>query len=318
MPGRQFNNGNYRYGFNGQEKDDEVKGVGNSLDFGDRMLDTRLGRWFSPDPLYKKYPGISAFTFCADNPIYWKDKGGRDLIGANAADREIVMSSLVFALGTAQKIYEFNEDGKLVFNNSNYDPSKFSSQQNLFIKEFNEQIVNKTTIKVYVHNDPEGKGGQNVNQDKKTYDTKYPAKDARDNAEYTFINSDDYSGNGKVDLWVGPQITDLFEYSDTKDEGNADPLKVYSKEQLGLLNEKYGRAVSFFHGLGHAYRYSIGDPGGRAHEQKTVGFENTARRMIREINVDIKELPMRAGTFHGETPMKGRDDNWTEKPAPQK
>lgn len=41
----------YRFGFNGMERDDEVKGVGNSLDFGARIYDSRLGRWFSPDPL---------------------------------------------------------------------------------------------------------------------------------------------------------------------------------------------------------------------------------------------------------------------------
>jgi hypothetical protein len=34
----------YRYGFNGMEKDDEVKnGKGNSYDFGARMYDSRLG-----------------------------------------------------------------------------------------------------------------------------------------------------------------------------------------------------------------------------------------------------------------------------------
>jgi len=31
----------YRYGFNGHEKDDEIKGSGNSLNFGARILDPR-------------------------------------------------------------------------------------------------------------------------------------------------------------------------------------------------------------------------------------------------------------------------------------
>ena len=34
----------YPSGFNGKENDDEIKGVGNSLDFGARMYDSRLGR----------------------------------------------------------------------------------------------------------------------------------------------------------------------------------------------------------------------------------------------------------------------------------
>jgi hypothetical protein len=34
----------YVYSFNGAERDDEVKGSGNSLDFGARIYDSRLGR----------------------------------------------------------------------------------------------------------------------------------------------------------------------------------------------------------------------------------------------------------------------------------
>ncbi|MCU7549877.1 hypothetical protein OCK74_12165 [Chitinophagaceae bacterium LB-8] len=43
----------YRYGFNGKENDNEVKGDGNSLDFGGRIYDPRLGRWHSTDPVVK-------------------------------------------------------------------------------------------------------------------------------------------------------------------------------------------------------------------------------------------------------------------------
>ncbi|QLH44307.1 MAG: hypothetical protein HWD58_00920 [Bacteroidota bacterium] len=43
----------YRFGFNGQEKDNEIKGTGNSLAFEARIYDNRLGRWLSLDPLQK-------------------------------------------------------------------------------------------------------------------------------------------------------------------------------------------------------------------------------------------------------------------------
>ena len=33
MPGRQYNGGDFRYGFQGQEKDDEIKGEGNSINY---------------------------------------------------------------------------------------------------------------------------------------------------------------------------------------------------------------------------------------------------------------------------------------------
>ena len=50
MPGRNGNTGDYRYGFQGQEKDDEIKGEGNSVNYKYRMHDPRIGRFFAVDP----------------------------------------------------------------------------------------------------------------------------------------------------------------------------------------------------------------------------------------------------------------------------
>jgi RHS repeat-associated protein len=52
----------YRYGFNGMERDDEIKGSGNSYDFGARMYDNRIGRWFAIDKLSAMYPQQSPFN----------------------------------------------------------------------------------------------------------------------------------------------------------------------------------------------------------------------------------------------------------------
>ena len=67
----------YRYGFNGMEKDDEVKGNGNSLDFGARIYDARIGRWLSLDPMAKEYPSLSDYSYTANNPILFIDVGGK-------------------------------------------------------------------------------------------------------------------------------------------------------------------------------------------------------------------------------------------------
>ncbi|CAG5087467.1 RHS repeat protein [Parvicella tangerina] len=71
--------GEYRYGFNGMEKDDEVKGEGNSYDYGARMQDPRLGRWLSIDPYYRKYPSTSNYAFAMNSPTYIIDEGGNDI-----------------------------------------------------------------------------------------------------------------------------------------------------------------------------------------------------------------------------------------------
>ena len=78
MPGRTFNSPDYRYGFQGMEKDDEMKGGGNSYDFGARLCDPRLGRWLSQDALAMNSPSWSPYRFGLDNPIYWMDPDGNE------------------------------------------------------------------------------------------------------------------------------------------------------------------------------------------------------------------------------------------------
>ena len=73
----------YRYGFNGKEEDDEIKGEGNSYDFGARMLDPRLGRWLTIDPLAGKYPFMSPYCFVGNSPIIAIDPDGRKITFAN-------------------------------------------------------------------------------------------------------------------------------------------------------------------------------------------------------------------------------------------
>lgn len=60
---RQKKTSNYRYAFQGQEKDDGIKGIGNSYNYTYRMHDSRLGRFFEVDPLSSKYPHYSSYQF---------------------------------------------------------------------------------------------------------------------------------------------------------------------------------------------------------------------------------------------------------------
>jgi hypothetical protein len=50
LDGRTVSSWEYRYGYQGSEKDDELKGGGNSYTTFFRQLDPRVGRWFSIDP----------------------------------------------------------------------------------------------------------------------------------------------------------------------------------------------------------------------------------------------------------------------------
>jgi RHS repeat-associated protein len=66
----------YVFGFNGKMKDNEMKGIGNSYDFGERGYDPRTARFYSIDPLYRQFPSWSPYVFAFDNPIINIDRDG--------------------------------------------------------------------------------------------------------------------------------------------------------------------------------------------------------------------------------------------------
>ena len=77
---RSTNIGGYRYFFNGQESDNEVFGEMANFGYEFRQYDSRLGRWWSVDPKWNEYPGVSPYVFCKDNPIALMDLLGADIL----------------------------------------------------------------------------------------------------------------------------------------------------------------------------------------------------------------------------------------------
>jgi RHS repeat-associated protein len=90
MPGRIYNSSSYRYGFNGQERDDEVKGSGNSYDFGARMYDPRIGRFFSTDRYESKFAFKSPYSYADNSPIANVDANGdSSVVVVSGVGREV-------------------------------------------------------------------------------------------------------------------------------------------------------------------------------------------------------------------------------------
>jgi len=81
--GRKYSAGDgYRYGFNGKENDNEVKGEGSQQDYGMRIYDPRLGRFLSVDPLFKGFPWNSTYAYAEDEPISNIDLDGLERVKA--------------------------------------------------------------------------------------------------------------------------------------------------------------------------------------------------------------------------------------------
>ncbi|MBL7807377.1 MAG: RHS repeat protein [Saprospiraceae bacterium] len=73
MPGR-IEGGNGRFGFNGQESDDEILGKSNSYSAEYWQYDSRLGRRWNIDPVAKEWE--SPYTCFSNNPIWLNDVKG--------------------------------------------------------------------------------------------------------------------------------------------------------------------------------------------------------------------------------------------------
>ena len=143
IPGRTFSSPDYRYGFQGQEKDDEVKGEGNSVNYSHRMHDPRLGRFFAMDPISDRYPYNSTYAFSENRVIDGIELEGLEYLSVNnsgLSPEEIENSRnddgtyLLNLNGTSVKATELVEfDGQQYFNigqHLSYGSNGWSNQEN--------------------------------------------------------------------------------------------------------------------------------------------------------------------------------------------
>jgi RHS repeat-associated protein len=99
VPNRHGSSASYRYGFQGQEMDNEIKGEGNSLNYTFRMHDPRVGRFFAVDPLFRKYPHNSPYAFSENRVI-----DGVELEGL-----EVVLTHGTFAKRTDKALFSLDK-----------------------------------------------------------------------------------------------------------------------------------------------------------------------------------------------------------------
>lgn len=115
----------YRFGFQGQEGDNEINGEGNSYAFKYRIHDPRLGRFLSVDPLAKDYAWNSTYAFAENSPIAFMDLEGlerfyapdKQFIGQYGTNTELYVVDQVQnteeLFSTLNNITSFHENGNI-------------------------------------------------------------------------------------------------------------------------------------------------------------------------------------------------------------
>ena len=124
MPNRSYTAGTqFRYGFNGKENDNDVKGTGNQQDYGMRIYDPRIGKFLSVDPLCKKFPFYSPYHYAGNSPILNIDLdgaeplptnpvNGQQAIGDNTGEGLSPANGFVSIPKGSKVLYQFVDEGK--------------------------------------------------------------------------------------------------------------------------------------------------------------------------------------------------------------
>jgi hypothetical protein len=113
LAGRSYNGGNYKFGFNGQMKDDEIYGTGNAYTAEFWEYDPRIGRRWNPEVKAAKFPSWSVYSVLGDNPIRNIDRNGDDWWVLNDG-------SLLNVPNTSVLPESMNESNAVRIGNDNY------------------------------------------------------------------------------------------------------------------------------------------------------------------------------------------------------
>ncbi len=100
-----------RFRFTGKERDAET-----GYDyFGARYYSSSLGIWLSVDPMSDKYPSLSPYVYCADNPMRLVDPSGEDISTHIDKDGNVIQSyndgNLGIYMHSDAEINDYNVNG---------------------------------------------------------------------------------------------------------------------------------------------------------------------------------------------------------------
>ena len=154
--------GIYRYGFDGKENDNELKGEGNQQDYGMRIYDPRLGRFLSVDPITNKYPYYSPYQFAGNSPIKFIDLDGLEPEEPDQHEYEGKVSTInsAFNKSGGDDKYQWEMfDSEIGDNTNAVDKSKFFANDN-----GKNSVVNETSQFIVKNENLFGNGKDLINK----------------------------------------------------------------------------------------------------------------------------------------------------------
>ena len=118
-----------RYTFSAKEKDTET---GYSY-FGSRYYSSDLSVWLSVDPMAAKYPSLSPYVYCANNPVRLVDPNGKEVVAEDKQSQKNIKYSL--SIKEARYV-RFDKNG--VLDNKKLQKCKSNSDNITALKELSK------------------------------------------------------------------------------------------------------------------------------------------------------------------------------------
>lgn len=165
----------YRYGFNGQESDSEVKGAGNHIDFKFRGYDPRIGKFWSIDPLAKVFAWNSPYAFAENRPIdgvdfeglEWSKKISYDIMSGGFDVQYKVQVKVKDAEGCNRDVEELRMTansikGQFEKTFTQFDKDRNINYTSILVYEVTKEAVKGKDFYIQVHDDLTNAKGQGL------------------------------------------------------------------------------------------------------------------------------------------------------------
>ncbi len=261
-----------RHTFSAKEKDTET---GLSY-FGSRYYSSDLSIWLSVDPMSDKYPSMSPYIYCANNPVRLVDPNGEEIYEFDENGKYIRTSG---AQGSPDQIAIRQKDGSLKLSQE-YDHGTINLGLNGNVKQENGTYVNVQSLK--------------ISGDKEALDCfKFVADNS--NVEWNMVrtgsikkgvnylsSSQEYGKEHSISLFTSNPNIRIREHWHSHTNGTIKPSENDYK-MSEKLREMYGNMYSP-DGYIHTYVYSQG---------KSAKYNNFIRMLDNNINKSLDELMLK-------------------------